>query len=205
MSTMYNQKLKRFFDILFTIPLIVLFAPLMALIWIGIRLTSVGPAFYIQPRVGKNGRTFHLLKFRTMYTGHSVPEPDLEALALGKTGVLLKVKNDPRVTPLGHIIRRASIDELPQLFNVLAGDMSLVGPRPVVHLMASPYDPTKNPRFSVLPGITGYWQVYAREKGNELTDMLGYDLLYIKEISFWNDLKVLALTIPAVLSGRGAF
>ena len=176
----------------------------MILAWLAIRLTSRGPGFYISDRIGKDEKPFRFLKFRTMYNISVDRKHEQRAYQLAAEGILLKIEEDPRVSPVGKFLRRTSIDELPQLFNVFAGNMSLVGPRPLIGFMIEGIKDGKK-RLSVLPGITGYWQIYAREKNNSVKEMLPYDLRYLKEISLKKDLKILLLTVKVVISGRGAF
>jgi lipopolysaccharide/colanic/teichoic acid biosynthesis glycosyltransferase len=202
---LYGEKGKRAIDLTLALVMTILLGPLMALCWICIKCTSTGPAIYRQERIGKRGRKFYIMKFRSMYFHRPEGSHDARATQISGTGILLKMKNDPRITPFGRMIRRTSIDELPQLFNVIAGEMSLVGPRPLIPFMAREIDLASDARFSVLPGMTGYWQIYAREKNTSLEEMLCYDQRYIQEISLLIDMKVLLRTIPAVFSGRGAF
>ncbi len=204
MDSFYTLKLKRFFDLSLSVILIVFFSPIMILAWLAIRVTSRGQGFFISTRIGKDEKPFRLLKFRTMYNNSSGGLLEERAYKLAAEGILLKMERDPRVSAVGKFLRRTSIDELPQLFNVLAGSMSLVGPRPLLGFMIEGIHERKK-RLSVLPGITGYWQIYAREKNNSAKEMLPYDLRYIDEISLQKDIKILLLTINVVLSGRGAF
>lgn len=195
----YPLPVKRSIDLLISIPLIIGLSPLFVLIWLAIKLTSRGPALFRQLRIGMNGVSFSFLKFRTMY---------LAAVDGVKTEdeQLLKLPHDPRVTPIGSFLRRTSLDELPQLFNVISGDMSLVGPRPLVATMyPSTDDPRANRRHSVPPGITGYWQTEARHLNTSIEMMYPYDFKYIDEASAVVDLKIILRTIPAILSGNGAW
>lgn len=195
--------IKRVFDCLISTALLVLFAPLFLVIAVLIRLTSPGPVFFRQIRVGLNKRQFSIYKFRTMVANAEQLQDQL--LSMNEmTGPVFKIKHDPRVTPLGRILRKTSIDELPQLFNVLQGDMSLVGPRAMSLRDYQLFDQDwQRRRFSVKPGITCLWQIYGRnsvpfEKWMEL------DMQYIDKWSLWLDLKILAQTVPAVLRGTGA-
>lgn len=198
MNTNYYPAEKRLIDLVLTIPLLVIAAPLLVIIAIIIKSTTRGPVLFHQPRIGINGRIFTVLKFRTMHVASASGEESAD-------GYLLKSQHDPRVTPIGKILRHSSLDELPQLINVLLGDMSLVGPRPLVAVMIKGNDPRIDRRQAVLPGITGYWQIYARHLNTSIDPMLPYDLRYIEEASLIVDLKVLLRTIPAVLSGNGAW
>jgi exopolysaccharide production protein ExoY len=205
MNSFYNVKLKRVFDLTLAAILILCLSPIMLLAWLAIKLTSRGAGFFISTRIGKDGKPFQFLKFRTMYRAPIDSILEQKAYELAAEGVLLKMEGDPRVSPVGKFLRRTSIDELPQLFNVLAGNMSIVGPRPLIGFMIESDKPENKKRLSVLPGITGYWQIYAREKNNSLDEMLPYDLRYVDEVSFTTDMKVLLRTIKVVSSGRGAF
>jgi exopolysaccharide biosynthesis polyprenyl glycosylphosphotransferase len=195
--------IKRTLDCLFSTVLLVLSAPLFFVIAVLIRLTSPGPVFFRQARVGLNKRQFSIYKFRTMVADAEQLQDQL--LAMNEmTGPVFKIKQDPRVTPLGRILRKTSIDELPQVFNVLMGDMSLVGPRAMSLRDYQLFDQDwQRRRFSVKPGITCLWQIHGRnsvpfEKWMEL------DMQYIDKWSLWLDLKILARTVPAVLRGTGA-
>lgn len=195
--------LKRLLDIVGSGALLVALTPLLVVTAILIRATSQGPVFFQQERIGINKRRFHIWKFRTMILGAESLISDLEAQNEA-SGPVFKIKNDPRVTRIGKWLRRTSIDELPQLFNVLKGEMSLVGPRPLpVRDFKGFSEDWQRRRFSVRPGITCLWQVQGRssigfEKWMEL------DLQYLDQWSLWLDLKILAMTIPAVLKGSGA-
>lgn len=193
---------KRMIDIVLSAILLVLLSSLFILVSILIKATSQGSIFFAQRRVGYNGRQFHCLKFRTMV--ENAEERKKELLRLNEvTGPVFKMKNDPRVTPLGRWLRRASIDELPQLINVFLGDMSLVGPRPPIPSEVDQYDLCTRRRLSMRPGITCLWQVNGRntvpfERWMEL------DRQYIDEWSLGLDAKILLKTIPAVLKASGA-
>jgi exopolysaccharide biosynthesis polyprenyl glycosylphosphotransferase len=202
-SESWPQIVKRLIDIAGASFALLLLSPLLACAALAIRLTSAGPILFRQERIGLNKRRFHILKFRTMV-------PDAERLLAGiekqneMSGPVFKIRNDPRITPIGKLLRKSSIDELPQLFNVLVGDMSLVGPRP---LPIRDYDgfneDWQRRRFSTKPGITCLWQIGGR---NEITfdQWMLLDLQYLDEWSLWLDLKILAKTVPAVLRGTGA-
>jgi lipopolysaccharide/colanic/teichoic acid biosynthesis glycosyltransferase len=175
----------------------------MLIVAFGIRLQSPGPVFFRQKRVGKNGRLFILLKFRSMVQD---AERKLDSLRDKNemSGPVFKIKNDPRVTPFGRFLRRYSIDELPQLFNVLKGDMSLVGPRPPLPEEVSMYMRKQRKRLSMRPGLTCTWQVSGRNEIPDFEYWANLDLEYINTWSLWKDFKLLLRTIPAVLSGSGA-
>ena len=194
---------KRIFDFALSLTLIVLLSPLFLVVAILIKLTSPGPVFFTQKRLGLNKRRFSIYKFRTMVLDAERRIHELEDLN-EVSGPVFKITKDPRVTPLGRFLRKASIDELPQLFNVLKGEMSLVGPRP---LPVRDYEGFNQDwhrrRFSVVPGITCLWQVNGRSSIS-FEQWMELDIRYIDEWSLWLDLKILARTIPAVLKGSGA-
>ena len=194
---------KRIVDILVSSILLVLLSPLMTVVAAFIKLRTRGPAFFLQERVGRNKRRFLIYKFCTMVPNAEQLMKELEACNEA-SGPVFKIKEDPRITPIGKLLRRTSIDELPQLFNVLQGDMSLVGRRP---LPVRDYDgfseDWQRRRFSVRPGITCLWQVNGRSSIT-FDQWMKLDLQYLDEWSFWLDLKILARTIPAVLKGSGA-
>lgn len=185
---------------------LVLLAPLMLAIAAVVKLSSPGPVFFRQLRLGRGGEPFYVLKFRTMVADAERRLSDLESHNEAAGGVLFKIRRDPRVTPLGRFLRRSSLDELPQLINVLRGEMSLVGPRPLQlrdSYRLEALDPEAfNRRLSVMPGITGPWQIGGRSDGT--AGMVHQDLDYVENWSLSADLKILILTVPAVLSARGA-
>jgi exopolysaccharide biosynthesis polyprenyl glycosylphosphotransferase len=194
---------KRALDVTIASILIVLLAPLFIVVAFLIKFSSAGPIFFRQERLGLNKRRFSIHKFRTM-----VPNAEEMIAALEDqnevSGPVFKIKNDPRITPIGKIMRRTSIDELPQLFNILKGDMSLVGPRPLpVRDYEGFNQDWQRRRFSVRPGITCLWQVNGRSS-IPFEQWMRLDLQYMDEWSLWLDLKILARTIPAVLKGSGA-
>ncbi len=194
---------KRTLDVTISFFLILLAAPVLIAAAITIKLTSAGPIFFLQERVGRNKRRFKIIKFRTM-----VPNAEQIMAALENrneiSGPVFKIKDDPRITSMGKFLRRSSIDELPQLFNVLKGDMSLVGPRPLpVRDYEGFNEDWQRRRFSVRPGITCLWQVNGRS-GVSFDQWMLLDLQYMDEWSLWLDLKILAKTVPAVLRGTGA-
>ncbi len=180
---------------------LVLTAWLMLLIALAIRLDSGGPALFRQRRIGRGRRTFQLVKFRTMVPGAEAMAEELRERSQDPHWLLLA--DDPRVTRVGRILRRTSLDELPGLWNVMRGQMSLVGPRPLSEEDDACVPAWGRHRFSVTPGVTGLWQVEGRTKiGFE--DMIRLDCRYARTRSFWGDLVLLARTVPAVLTGRGA-
>lgn len=193
---------RRCLDITLAAALVVVLAPLFALIALLVKLTSPGPVLFKQIRCGLHGRPFIFLKFRSMRTDAEVLKAALEPFN-EMDGPAFKMTNDPRVTPLGRFLRRTSLDELPQLWNILRGDMSFVGPRPAVVEEVRQYAPWQRRRLSMQPGLTCLWQISGR---SELTfeEWMRLDLQYIDNWSLWLDLKIALLTIPAVLRGRGA-
>jgi exopolysaccharide biosynthesis polyprenyl glycosylphosphotransferase len=194
---------KRAVDVSGSIVLLLLLTPLFVIVALLIKLTSNGPVFFLQERIGYNKRRFLIYKFRTMHPGAEKMLASLESLN-EVSGPVFKIKKDPRVTPLGKFLRRASIDELPQLINVLTGDMSLVGPRPLPVRDYQGFNKDwQRRRFSVRPGITCLWQVNGRSSIT-FEQWMKLDLQYMDEWSLWLDLKILARTIPAVLKGSGA-
>ena len=205
------QLIKRLLDVLIALGLILLFGPLMLVIAVGIRISSPGPIFYRQTRIGKNGKPFSMLKFRSMQVMNN---PDLhreyvqklikentEPRALGKNS--LKIMADPRITGLGKYLRKFSLDELPQFFNVLKGDMSIVGPRPPLAYEYEVYSDWHKQRLAVLPGITGMWQAMAHNIVS-FDDMVRLDIKYIQSMSLWLDLEIMFLTPIEMIRGKGA-
>lgn len=199
----WHTETKRLFDVLAASALLVLCLPLFVLVALAIKLTSPGPVFFIQERMGYNKRRFQLFKFRTMVVDAEARMKEIEHLN-EKEGPIFKIKNDPRITRIGRLLRKTSIDELPQLINVLLGDMSLVGPRPLSIRDALGLDAAwQKRRFSVKPGITCLWQVSGRSNLSFKEWML-LDLEYIDRWSLSLDFRILLRTIPAVLTGKGA-
>ena len=195
---------KRALDVLLSALLLIVLGPLLLCVALLIRLDSPGPVLFAQPRWGLRERTFRCLKLRSMRVG---PPPALAGRALDELqrgGVLAKMERDPRVTRIGRVIRRASIDELPQLWNVLRGDMSLVGPRPLMLHMLEPYPELRAVRCRVRPGITGLWQVNDRANNTHVASMLRHDLEYLQRVGLATDARILARTVRAVLAGEGA-
>jgi exopolysaccharide biosynthesis polyprenyl glycosylphosphotransferase len=194
---------KRGLDLAISLLLLLILLPILAVVAVAIKLTSPGPMFFLQERVGLNKRRFLIYKFRTMVPNADKMMADLEKLN-EVSGPVFKIKNDPRMTPIGRVLRRTSIDELPQLINVLQGDMSLVGPRPLpVRDYEGFSEDWQRRRFSVRPGITCLWQVNGRSSIS-FERWMQLDLEYIDQWSLWLDLKILARTVPAVLKGSGA-
>jgi exopolysaccharide biosynthesis polyprenyl glycosylphosphotransferase len=194
---------KRAFDILVSLIMILLLSPLLIIVGICIKIFSKGPMLFVQKRVGYNKRIFKLFKFRTMIDNAEEMLPSLEHLNEAD-GASFKIKDDPRITKFGKFLRKTSIDELPQLINVLKGDMSLVGPRPLQlrDYMALGANWHKR-RFSMVPGMTCFWQVDGRNNLN-FARWMELDMEYIDQWSLWLDLKILWKTIPTIITGKGA-
>jgi exopolysaccharide biosynthesis polyprenyl glycosylphosphotransferase len=196
---------KRMLDAVGAAALIVLFSPLMLAIAVAIKLESRGPIFFLQPRAGRGGTSFRLVKFRSMYVDAEERKAALTEMNESTDGVMFKIKEDPRVTRVGRVLRRFSLDELPQLFNVLVGEMSLVGPRPLIFSESDALDAEWHlRRLELRPGLTGPWQVYGRSQ-NPFQEMVRFDYQYVAGWSLARDIELLLATIPAVLSGRGAY
>ena len=214
--------IKRVFDTVLAVVLIIVFSPLFLLVSLAIRLESRGPVWFNQERVGSKWRVrpgytewevvpFTVHKFRSMHVdGDESTHRDFikafvdgSAEQPGDVSAPYKMVDDPRITRVGRLIRRASIDELPQLFNVLAGHMSLVGPRPLPVYEVAQYEPWQMERFHATPGMTGYWQVHGRGIV-PFEEQMRMDILYVRNQSLRLDLQLLALTVPAVVSGKGA-
>lgn len=195
---------KQVLDIIAAAMLLAFTAVPLLLVALAIRLSSPGPVLFRQQRAGLNGRPFTMLKFRSMCTDAEQRKQELAVLN-EMSGPVFKVTNDPRVTPIGRFLRKWSLDEWPQLVNVLRGEMSLVGPRPLpVDEVARFDDPAHRRRLSVKPGLTCLWQVSGRNEVRDFKDWVRLDLEYIDNWSFWLDLKILCRTVPAVLAGTGA-
>jgi lipopolysaccharide/colanic/teichoic acid biosynthesis glycosyltransferase len=216
--------IKRYVDIILAIAALAFLLPLLTFVAICIKLDSNGPVFFVQERVGAKRRVvnghvvweiqnFHIFKFRSMFqnAGQGLHEEHIKAYVEGNDelfheegdGTSLKLQGDPRITRVGRIIRRTSIDELPQLLNVLKGDMSWVGPRPVPTYEFAAYQTRHLERLVALPGITGLWQVTARCQV-PFEEQIRLDIDYVRKQSFWLDMKILLMTVPAVISGKGA-
>jgi lipopolysaccharide/colanic/teichoic acid biosynthesis glycosyltransferase len=195
---------KRATDLLGAALGLVLLSPLLAAIGLGIKMTSRGPIVFRQTRTGLGGRPFQMLKFRTMAAEADEHKEDLVDLNDSRDQRLFKIERDPRVTPLGRMLRKYSLDELPQLWNVLKGEMSLVGPRPFFPEDLDLYELRHLQRYSVLPGITGEWQVNGRSDVQDFEEVVDQDLEYIEKWSILRDLWILVKTIPAVIQARGA-
>jgi exopolysaccharide biosynthesis polyprenyl glycosylphosphotransferase len=194
--------LKRAFDIVASALALAVLSPVLAAVAVAVKLESPGPVLFGQRRVGRNGRAFRMLKFRSMYVD---AEARLDALRAQNemSGPVFKMRNDPRVTRLGRFLRRSSLDELPQFWNVLKGEMSVVGPRPPVPSEVHEYKRWQRRRLSVRPGITCIWQISGRSNV-DFDRWMELDLQYIDSWSLAGDIAICLKTIPAVLSARGA-
>jgi exopolysaccharide biosynthesis polyprenyl glycosylphosphotransferase len=203
-ETSWQSVIKHVMDLAGSFVLLILLSPLFLLIAIAIKIASPGPVFFCQQRSGQNGAPFTLYKFRTMITNAEQFKHELEAMN-EMSGPVFKVTNDPRITRVGRWLRRYSLDELPQLFNVLRGEMSLVGPRPLpVDEVKRFNDLAHRRRLSVKPGITCLWQISGRNQIKDFKDWVRLDLEYIDNWSLWLDFKILLRTIPAVFAATGA-
>ena len=194
--------LKRTLDTVFSTLALLILSPILVVIALLVRFGSRGPVFYKAARIGRKGRTFDCYKFRTMVPNADQLKADL-AHRNEREGVLFKIADDPRITTIGRFLRKYSLDELPQFYNVLRGDMSLVGPRPPIASEVEQYELSHLRRLDVLPGITGLWQVEARQDPS-FDSYISLDTAYVENWSFWLDLKILARTIAVVFSGTGS-
>lgn len=196
--------LKRAFDILFSFIALVLLSPVFLLIAILIKLEDRGPVFLTQVRVGKHGQEFKMYKFRSMIVNAEAKLKDLLAQNQHAQGVTFKIQNDPRITKVGKWLRKFSLDEFPQFYNVLRGNMSIVGPRPCLPREVKQYSLSERRRLEVAPGLTCLWQIGGRAE-IDFSGQVQLDVRYIESQSFWGDLIILAKTVPAVLLSRGAY
>ena len=196
--------LKRTIDVMVSAAALLVLAPIFAATAIAIRLEGPGPTFFQQQRVGLRGKRFGMWKFRSMVVNAEKLKEQLAAQNEMQGGVTFKMKNDPRITRVGRFIRKYSIDELPQFWNVLCGDMSLVGPRPPVPREVALYSPEDRQRLLAQPGLTCFWQVGGRSS-IDFAGQVRLDVAYIQSPSVWLDVKLLVQTVPAVLFGKGAF
>lgn len=195
---------KRAFDVVFSAAVLILLSWLLLIVAIFIKVDDPkGPIFFRQERVGRDGRRFRMWKFRSMVTDAEERLVELQAKN-EKTGPVFKMKDDPRVTRVGHFIRKTSLDELPQFFNVFLGDMSVVGPRPALPKEVATYTPRQEQRLLVKPGITCYWQTRRNRDAITFDEWVEMDLLYIKKSSVWADLKLIIQTLGVVLTAQGS-
>ena len=202
--TGWRPQAKRAFDILIAGVTLIVTMPILMVAGLATKLTSPGPVFFSQKRIGRDGRPFEMHKLRTMVVDAEAQLDDV--LKLNETsGTLFKIKDDPRITPVGRILRKASLDELPQLLNVLRGEMSLVGPRPALPREVETWDRSLHNRLRVQPGITGMWQVHGRSDDDHDSSYARLDLYYVDNWTIVTDLVILVRTIPVVLSSRGQY
>jgi len=194
---------KRAFDLVVSSLVLVVGLPLWLGIAAAVKLNSRGPVFFRDRRVGLGEQEFGMVKFRTMYADAAGLQAELEA-SNEADGPLFKIREDPRVTSVGAFLRRFSLDEIPQLWNVLRGEMSLVGPRPLPLRDYEQLEPWHRKRYLVLPGVTGLWQISGRSNLG-FDDLVRLDFFYLENWSVWLDISILAKTLPAVVTGRGAY
>lgn len=194
---------KRAIDVAVSATLLIVLSPLLVLLALCVRLTSGGPAIFAHSRCGLNGKPFRFYKFRSMVADAERRKHEMSHLN-EMTGAAFKITHDPRITRFGRFLRKYSLDELPQLWNVLVGDMSLVGPRPPVPSEVLTYTRRQLQRLAVMPGITGLWQVSGRSKITAFDRWVELDLTYIEQWSLWLDLRILARTLPVVLRAEGS-
>jgi exopolysaccharide biosynthesis polyprenyl glycosylphosphotransferase len=201
----WDYRLKRIIDFIGAFLGVILLSPVFIVIALLIKFSSPGAVFFRQERVGLQGKPFFMWKFRTMVVNADQLQEQLEAANENQDGVLFKIKNDPRIIKGGHFLRKTSLDELPQLFNVLSGQMSLVGPRPLPLRDVEKFAQWHHIRHQVLPGITGLWQISGRSDIDDFNDAARLDLYYIDNWSLNLDLDILVETVRIVLFGKGAY
>ena len=204
MTVAGSYAMKRAMDIVGSGVGLILLSPVYLGIALAIKLTSPGPVIFSQTRVGRYGRHFKFYKFRSMYIDAEERKAELLAQNESKDGVIFKMKDDPRITKIGKLLRRTSMDELPQLWNVFIGDMSLVGPRPPVPKEVQEYTLEDRKRLDVIPGITCLWQIMGRSE-IPFHEQVRLDKEYILAQSVWKDIMILLKTVPAILGGKGAY
>jgi exopolysaccharide biosynthesis polyprenyl glycosylphosphotransferase len=203
--TSASMAAKRVFDVVGSALLLLLASPVIIAIALAIKLESRGPVFFRQPRAGRGNSSFQVLKFRSMSIDAEERKNEMASLNEATDGVMFKIRRDPRITRVGRLIRRSSLDELPQLFNVLKGEMSLVGPRPLIFPETAALEEHWHlRRLELRPGLTGPWQVYGRSQ-NPFQEMIRFDYQYVAGWSLARDIEILLATLPAVFSGRGAY
>jgi len=203
----HHSPLKRLFDLTFSFFALLLGSPLFLLLALAVFFTSKGPLIYAHKRVGRGGKIFKCYKFRTMHLDaderlHHLLAEDIDLQ--NEWNQFYKLKNDPRVTPIGNFLRKTSLDELPQFLNVLKGDLSVVGPRPVTEEELKIYGASVNKFLAIRPGLTGPWQVSGRSD-TTYRERVELDLTYVEEHSFVGDLRLIIRTIPAMVTSRGAY
>jgi exopolysaccharide biosynthesis polyprenyl glycosylphosphotransferase len=201
-----SRLLKRALDLTVGVTALLLLSPFLLFAAWRIKATSPGPVFFRQERMGAGGRRFRIYKFRSMYADADERKPEVAHLNMHAHGEpqMFKISDDPRITPFGRFLRRWSLDELPQLFNVLRGEMSLVGPRPLILDEDEHIRGRHRRRLNLTPGVTGLWQVLGRSE-IPFSEMVSLDYLYVTNWSLWGDVKLLCRTVPVVLARRGAF
>lgn len=199
----YQTTLKRLLDVVLATLVLVATLPIWLVIPVAIKLDSHGPSLFVQERVGLRGRRFRFYKFRSMTNGAEERKVELNHLN-ELDGPVFKVRADPRVTRVGRLLRRSSLDELPQLINVLRGEMSMVGPRPATPDEVAQYSPNDMIRLAVKPGLTCWWQVRGRSTV-DFDTWMDFDREYVYGLSFWVDMQILVRTVGAVIGGRGAY
>ena len=204
LTVLGSYALKRLMDIAGSLIGMLLLSPVFLGIALAVKLTSPGPVIFSQTRVGRYGRHFKFYKFRSMYIDAEARKAELMERNESKDGVIFKMKDDPRITRVGRILRRTSLDELPQLWNVFIGDMSLVGPRPPVPSEVMEYTLEDRKRLDVIPGITCLWQIKGRSE-IPFHEQVRLDKEYILAPSVWKDIAILLKTIPAIIGGKGAY
>lgn len=196
--------IKRAFDVLFSAFVLVGFSWLFLIVVVAIKIDDPkGPFFFAQERVGRDGKTFRMYKFRSMCTDAEQRLAELQDLN-EKDGPVFKIANDPRITRVGRVIRKLSIDELPQFINVLVGDMSVVGPRPPLPKEVAEYTPRQAQRLSIRGGLTCYWQTRRNRDSISFDEWVDLDLIYIKQCSVWADVKLIVQTVGVVLTAQGS-
>ena len=200
----FSYAVKRAMDVFGSLIGMVLLSPVFLGIAIAVKLTSPGPVIFAQVRVGRYGRHFRFYKFRSMYVDAEARKAELLSQNESKDGVIFKMKDDPRITKVGRFLRRTSLDELPQLWNVFIGDMSLVGPRPPVPSEVAQYTLEDRKRLDVIPGITCLWQIKGRSE-IPFHEQVRLDKEYIMAGGFWKDVAILMKTVPAIIGGKGAY
>jgi len=201
-STAYRIS-RRVFDLVLGSFILLLVAPVAPFLALMIRLDSRGPVLYRQTRVGLGGRCFTFYKFRSMYSGSDRKQEELAALN-EQAGPIFKIREDPRITPVGRFLRRSSLDEIPQILNVLKGDMSIVGPRPALPAEVAKYESWQRRRLEAKPGLTCLWQISGRSHIG-FDEWMRLDLEYLRTRSMWTDVIILLKTVPAVMARRGAY
>jgi exopolysaccharide biosynthesis polyprenyl glycosylphosphotransferase len=202
-----SLRVKRAFDLTVSAVVLLVLVPVLILCAVAIKLDSRGPVFFRQRRIGKDGKPFSLVKFRSMHADADVRKQEVRGLSFHGDGLgqgMFKIRRDPRITRVGALLRRTSLDELPQLFNILRGEMSLVGPRPLIEDEDRQVEGRFRRRLDLTPGLTGLWQIHGRSE-IPLQSMISLDYLYVTSWSLWDDIKILMKTVPAVTGRRGAY